>query len=90
VLEADLAGAGFRVEHRFGSFLTTIPNSMTMGCPEALLKALDAISDSLPPEILATIGVRAAPAGPESVPSRGARARHLVRIWRADSPSTTT
>jgi SAM-dependent methyltransferase len=57
--EADLAGAGFRVEHRFGSFLKTVPNSMMMDYPEALLNALDAISDSLPPEILANIGVRA-------------------------------
>ena len=59
MLEADLAGAGFRVEHRFGSFLKTVPNSMMMNYPEALLNALDAISDSLPPEILANIGVRA-------------------------------
>jgi SAM-dependent methyltransferase len=59
MLEADLAGAGFRVEHRFGSFLKTVPNSMMMDYPEALLNALDAISDSLPPEILANIGVRA-------------------------------
>jgi SAM-dependent methyltransferase len=59
MLEADLAGAGFRVEHRFGSFLKTVPNSMMMDYPEALLNALDAISDILPPEILANIGVRA-------------------------------
>jgi SAM-dependent methyltransferase len=59
MLEADLAGAGFRVEHRFGSFLKTVPNSMMVDYPEALLNALDAISDSLPPEILANIGVRA-------------------------------
>jgi SAM-dependent methyltransferase len=59
MLEADLAGAGFRVEHRWGSFLKTVPNSMMMNYPEALLTALDAISDSLPPEILANIGVRA-------------------------------
>jgi SAM-dependent methyltransferase len=59
MLEADLAGAGFRVEHRFGSFLKTVPNSMMLNYPEALLNALDAISDSLPPEILANIGVRA-------------------------------
>ncbi len=59
MLEADLAGAGFRVEHRFGSFLKTVPNSMMMNYPEALLNALDAVSDSLPPEILANIGVRA-------------------------------
>jgi SAM-dependent methyltransferase len=56
-LERDVASAGMRVRCRFGSFLKTLPNSMMLGFGEDLLTALDAVSDELPPELLANIGL---------------------------------
>ncbi len=61
-LEADLAAAGFRVEERFGFTLKTVPNSMMLSWPPALMDALTAISPELPADLLANIGVRAVPA----------------------------
>lgn len=58
-LAADLEGAGFRVEDRFGLTLKTVPNAMMLGWPPELLDALTAISPELPPEMLANIGIRA-------------------------------
>jgi SAM-dependent methyltransferase len=59
MLEAELAAAGLIVEHRFGSFLKAVPNGMMLDYPDALLAALDAVSEALPPEALANIGLRA-------------------------------
>lgn len=56
-LERDVASAGMRVRCRFGSFLKTLPNSMMLGFSEDLLTALDSVSDELPPELLANIGL---------------------------------
>lgn len=58
-LENDAAAAGLAVETRFGSFLKTLPNSMMLAFPEPLLTALDAISEELPPDLLANIGITA-------------------------------
>ena len=58
-LEQHVAAAGLAVEARFGSFLKTLPNSMMLGFPGPLLSALDAISDELPPDLLANIGIMA-------------------------------
>lgn len=56
-LEQDVTRSGLRPVTRFGSFLKTLPNGMMMGYSNELLKALDGISDDLPPEILANIGL---------------------------------
>lgn len=56
-LEQDVKLSGLRPVTRFGSFLKTLPNSMMLGFSDDLLKALDGISDDLPPEILANIGL---------------------------------
>ena len=56
-LEAHAAAAGLHPERRFGSFLKTLPNSMMLGFDDALLTAIDGVSDDLPPEILANIGL---------------------------------
>jgi hypothetical protein len=56
-LERDITAAGLVVSHRFGSFLKTLPNSMMLGFPTTLIEALDGISDELPAELLANIGL---------------------------------
>jgi hypothetical protein len=58
-LAADLEGAGFRVQERFGFTLKTVPNSMMLDWPPALLDALTEISPELPPSMCANIGIRA-------------------------------
>ena len=58
-LGADLEGAGFRVEERFGFTLKTVPNSMMLDWPPALLDALTQISPELPAAMCANIGIRA-------------------------------
>lgn len=57
-LRADLEEAGFRVDHEFGYFLKTLPNSMMLEYPPALLEALNTISEEIPTHLLANIGVR--------------------------------
>lgn len=61
-LQADLEGAGFRVDERFGLTLKTVPNSMMLDWPPALHDALTGISSELPPQMCANIGIRAVPA----------------------------
>ena len=56
-LEGDVMGAGLAIQTRFGSFLKTLPNSMMLDYPDPLLTAIDALSDELPAEILANIGL---------------------------------
>ena len=56
-LEKDVHLAGLKPITRFGSFLKTLPNSMMLDYTDALLSALDGISDSLPPDLLANIGL---------------------------------
>ena len=62
-LGADLEGAGFRVEERFGFTLKTVPNSMMLDWPPELMDALTEISPELPPHMLANIGIRAVAPG---------------------------
>lgn len=57
MLEQHAIAAGLQPEKRFGSFLKTVPNSMMLEYDDALLTAVDGISDDLPPEILANIGL---------------------------------
>lgn len=57
MLERHATAAGLQPEERFGSFLKTVPNSMMLEYDDALLTAIDGISDDLPPEILANIGL---------------------------------
>lgn len=56
-LEQHAVAAGLEPETRFGSFLKTLPNSMMLQLDDTLLTAIDGISDDLPPEILANIGL---------------------------------
>lgn len=58
-LSAELEQAGFRVEDQFGYFLKSLPNSMMLDYSRPLLEALNAISEDIPPHLLANIGVRA-------------------------------
>ena len=62
-LAADLEGAGFRVQERFGFTLKCVPNSMMLDWPPDLMDALTAISPELPPELTANIGIRAVATG---------------------------
>ena len=62
-LAADLEGAGFRVQERFGFTLKCVPNAMMLDWPPDLMDALTAISPELPPELTANIGIRAAATG---------------------------
>jgi 2-polyprenyl-3-methyl-5-hydroxy-6-metoxy-1,4-benzoquinol methylase len=59
-LTADLAAGGFRVEDDFGYLCKTVPNSMMLGYPTEMVRALNEISEELPTRLLANIGVRAA------------------------------
>ena len=56
-LEQDARAAGFVAESRFGSFLKVLPNSMMLNHSDEILTAIDAVSTTLPPELLANIGV---------------------------------
>jgi 2-polyprenyl-3-methyl-5-hydroxy-6-metoxy-1,4-benzoquinol methylase len=58
-LRAEFERAGFAVEDEFGYFLKTLPNSMMLEYSLPLLQALNAISEEIPPHLLANIGVRA-------------------------------
>ncbi len=62
-LAADLEGAGFRVQERFGFTLKCVPNAMMLDWPPDLMDALTAISPELPPELTANIGIRAVATG---------------------------
>ncbi len=64
-LEHDARAAGFVTKTRFGSFLKVLPNSMMLNHSDEILRAIDAVSAALPPDLLANIGVviqRATPA----------------------------
>jgi 2-polyprenyl-3-methyl-5-hydroxy-6-metoxy-1,4-benzoquinol methylase len=56
-LVADFVAAGLEVELCFGYFLKVVPNSMMKEWSPDLLKALTLISEELPPNLLANIGV---------------------------------
>ncbi len=57
MLEQDASAAGFTPQSRFGSFLKMLPNSMMLQHSDAMLSAIDAVSATLPPELLANIGL---------------------------------
>jgi SAM-dependent methyltransferase len=56
-LKADVAAAGFTPSGELGWFLKTLPNSMMLDYPPALLEALFTVSEELAPRLLANIGV---------------------------------
>ena len=58
-LGADLEGAGFRVEERFGFTLKTVPNSMMLTGRRRCSTRSREISPELPPAMCANIGIRA-------------------------------
>ncbi len=60
-----LRDAGFDAKEPFGYFLKVVPNSMMLDWAADLLDALNAISPTIPPRLLANIGVRALPLGVE-------------------------
>ncbi len=62
-LTADLDAAGYDVTLDFGYLLKTVPNSMMLDYPTAMVEALNTISDRIPTRDLANIGVRAIPRG---------------------------
>lgn len=57
-LRAELEQADFHVDDEFGYFLKSLPNSMMLDYSQPLLEALNAISEEVPPHLLANIGVR--------------------------------
>ncbi len=60
-----LRDAGFDAKEPFGYFLKVVPNSMMLDWSVDLLDALNAISPTIPPRLLANIGVRAVPLAAE-------------------------
>lgn len=60
-LVADLDRAGYDVDLDFGYLLKTVPNSMMLAYPDAMVEALNTMSATLPTRDLANIGVRAIP-----------------------------
>ncbi|HYH43345.1 MAG TPA: class I SAM-dependent methyltransferase [Burkholderiales bacterium] len=63
-LERDLRDAGFETVERRGFFLKTLPNAMMLGHSPELIQALNRIGDTLPPELMANLAIRARLAGP--------------------------
>ena len=57
MLENHARAAGFVPKTRFGSFLKMLPNSMMLDHSNEMLRAIDAVSTSLPPDMLANIGL---------------------------------
>lgn len=60
-LRADIASAGFSIREERGFFLKSLPNSMMLNFSRQLLDALNQISPSLPPSLLANLVVVASP-----------------------------
>lgn len=56
-LRVDVEAAGLEIAESTGFFLKPLPNSMMLEYDEKLLKAMNEISPSLPPELLANIGI---------------------------------
>ena len=56
-LTADVEAAGFAVRDHFGWFLKTVPNSMMLEWPPALIEALTTISEELDTRLLANMAV---------------------------------
>lgn len=58
-LQSDLESAGYQVESKTGFFLKTLPNSMMKDYSPELIQALNDISEEIPAEWLANIGILA-------------------------------
>ncbi len=58
-LRRDFEQAGFRVECEFGYFLKPLPNALMENHPPELLDAMVTLSDRLPAELMANVGIRA-------------------------------
>lgn len=56
-LTRHFENAGFRVTEVFGYFLKTVPNSMMTTWSPDLIKSLTTISNALPPNLMANIGL---------------------------------
>ena len=56
-LAQDIDQADLKLVHSYGFFLKVLPNSMMLGYSRELLWALNAISSSLPKELLANLAV---------------------------------
>jgi 2-polyprenyl-3-methyl-5-hydroxy-6-metoxy-1,4-benzoquinol methylase len=56
-LEQDARDAGFRVDLRYAFTLKSLPNSMMLNYPETLIRALNEISQEIPMNLLANIGI---------------------------------
>ncbi len=56
-LQQDVVDAGFVVERVFGCFLKIATNGMLSSLPENVIRGLCGISDVVPPNLLANIGV---------------------------------
>ncbi len=65
VLGEDLRLAGFTIATSFGYMLKPLSNAQMLDWPADLLDALNAISPTIPPRLLANIGVRASPLAAE-------------------------
>ena len=57
LLEQHARAAGFVPKTRFGSFLKMLPNSMMLDHSDAMLRAIDAVSATLPADMLANVGL---------------------------------
>jgi SAM-dependent methyltransferase len=58
-LKKDVESMGFTVDLEFGFLLKTVPNSMMLSYPPAMVSALNTISDRIPARDLANIAIRA-------------------------------
>lgn len=56
-LEQHARAAGFVPKTRFGSFLKMLPNGMMLDHSDEMLRAIDTVSTTLPPDMLANIGL---------------------------------
>ena len=56
-LKAELSGAGLEVVGDFGYFVKPLANSQMLGWSRDVLDGLNAISDDVPSDLLANIGV---------------------------------
>lgn len=60
-LQSDVEAAGFRVSERKGFFFKPLPNGMMTEFSEELIWAMNRISDDMPAEMLANIGMVISP-----------------------------
>jgi len=56
-LEQDALSAGFKIDSRYGFTLKCVPNSMMLDYPTKLIQALNTISQEIPIQLLANIGI---------------------------------